>query len=353
MAGGEKTEKATSKKRSDERKKGNIFMSKDVITVASLFIMFYSLKFLFPGIYTNIKEFLLRHISYAGTVTSLSESFLKDLTIGFIIAIAKIAVPLLLISMLVAIVATEAQTKGLFVTSNLKPKFSKLNPINGLKKMFSLKSLIEILKGLVKITILFVIIYIYFKSELVEFPRTLHMDLVSSVIFLLDRVMNLVIYVSMAFVAISMFDYMYQRWEYERSIRMSKEDIKEEYKQMEGDPKIKAKIKENQRKLAMSRMMQAVPSADVVVRNPTHYAIALRYDIEKDIAPIVIAKGQDEVALRIVEVAEENHVTVLENKPLARALYATTEINGVIPMEYYGTIAELLVYVYRLNGKEL
>jgi len=133
---------------------------------------------------------------------------------------------------------------------------------------------------------------------------------------------------------------------------MSKEEIKEEYKQLEGDPKIKGKIKENQRKIAMSRMMQSVPTADVVIKNPTHFAVALKYDMEKGVgAPVVVAKGQDELALRIIKVAEENNIYVIENKPLARAIYAAVDINMQIPVDYYGAVAEILVYVYKLKNK--
>lgn len=353
MAGDSKTEKATPKKRQDERKKGNVFLSKDAISVVSLLGVFLILKQLFPSIYSEITQYVLQLIGYARTVEEITPNFVSELSLGFIVAFIRIAMPLLLLSILIAIITTFAQTKMLFSFESLKPKFDRLNPLEGFKKMISLRSAIEIVKGIIKITILFVIIYQYFKSRLIEFPKTLSMDIMSSCIYLLDNVMGLVINISIAFIAISAFDYFYQWWDYERQIKMSKQDIKEEYKQTEGDPQIKGKIKETQRKMAMSRMMQAVPSADVVVRNPTHFAVALKYDIEKDNAPVVVAKGQDELALRIVKVAEQNHVYVIENKPLARAIYASTQINGEIPAEYYGTIAELLVYVYKLNHKEI
>ena len=150
---------------------------------------------------------------------------------------------------------------------------------------------------------------------------------------------------------ISVFDLFYQKWEYERQIRMSKQEIKEEYKQLEGDPKVKGKIKELQRKMAMSIMMQQVPDADVVIRNPTHFAVALKYNPDKDTAPVLVAKGQDELALRIVKVAEENNVFVIENKPLARAIFAATDLNQYLPPDFYGAVAEILVHVYKLNHK--
>ena len=195
--------------------------------------------------------------------------------------------------------------------------------------------------------------YDFFIGQLINFERTLKLDLISSTAFVLDCVMKLVMKVSIAFVAISAFDYFYQWWDYEKQLKMSKQEVKEEYKQTEGNPQIKGKIKELQRRMAMSRMMQSVPTADVVLRNPSHFAVALKYDGEKDAAPIVVAKGQDEIAFKIIQIAEENGVQVVENKPVARALYAMTKVSGMIPEEFYGTVAEILVYVYKLEGKDL
>ena len=157
--------------------------------------------------------------------------------------------------------------------------------------------------------------------------------------------------VVLVFVVIAAFDYLYQWWEYERQIKMSKQEVKEELKQTEGNPEIKGRIRNLQRQRARSRMMQAVPGADVIIRNPTHFAVALKYDIDRDAAPIVIARGQDSLALRIVRVGEENDVAVIENRELARGIYAETEIGQEIPREYYGAVAEILVYVYRLKNK--
>ena len=353
MAADEKTEQATPKKRRDERKKGNIFLSKDVVVVVSLLGTFFSLKLLFPSMYEALSTFLLRYMSYAYSKTEVTAEFISDMTIEMIITFVRVCVPLLMIAVLLAVIATAAQTKLLFSTDALKPKFSRLSPLQGFKKMFSSKSIVEVVKGIIKISILIYIIYDFFMGQLINFEKTLKLDLISSSAYILDCVIKLVMKVSIAFVVISAFDYLYQWWDYERQLKMSKQEVKEEYKQTEGNPQIKGKIKELQRRMAMSRMMQSVPDADVVLRNPTHFAVALKYDGEKDIAPIVVAKGQDEIALRIVKIAEENGVQVVENKPIARALYAMTQVSGTIPEEFYGTIAEILVYVYKLDGKDL
>ena len=178
------------------------------------------------------------------------------------------------------------------------------------------------------------------------------MELGQSCAILYNDILTLIFQVIIAFIALAAADYFYQWWDYERKLRMSKEEIKEEYKQLEGDPKVKGKIKEIQRKRAQQRMMQQVPGADVVIRNPTHFAVALRYKPERDDAPVVVAKGVDELALRIVKVAEENRVAVVENVPLARALYAGTDLDRQIPQEFYGPVAEVLVYVLKLDQSE-
>ncbi len=351
MAGESKTEKATSKKRKDERKKGNIFLSRDIVILVSLLGMFVTLKMFFPIIYGTLKKYLMEYMTMAGTMKEISNDFTMQISQNFMLTFVKVAMLLLLVSVLLSVVATAFQTKLLFAADSFKPKFNRLSPLQGIKRMFSLKSVMEVVKGLIKITILFVIIIQYIKKQIIHFPDFLTMDIIPTCAYMLDAAFGMVLNIGIAFAAISVFDYFYQWWDYERQLKMSKQEVKEEYKQLEGDPKVKGKIKELQRKMAMSRMMQSVPSADVVVKNPTHFAVALKYDPEKNTAPVVVAKGQDELALRIIKVAEENQVYVIENKPLARALYATTEVRQQIPPDYYGAIAEILVYVYKLKNK--
>ena len=350
---GEKTEKATPKKRQDERKKGNVFISKDITALISILGIFFSMKLLFPSMYKTTKAFTFRYIGYAAYKTDLTDSFIKEIAVTSLDAFVRAAIPIILIAMLIGVAITLAQTKLLFSMESLKPKFNRLNPLEGIKKLFSLKSMVEVLKGIIKISIILIVLYNFIKGRFVDFSRTLTMGLMDSSHFMLKSVLDMVFNISIAFTGIAAIDYFYQWWDYERQIKMSKHDLKEEYKQMEGNPQIKGKIKEIQRQRAMSRMMQAVPSADVVIKNPTHYAVALKYDIENDSAPILVAKGQDELALRIIKVAEENNVSVIENKPLARSIFAATDLNREIPAEHYGEIAEILVYIYKLNNKEI
>lgn len=355
MAGGggeEKTEKATPKKRRDERREGNVFLSKDVVSVVFVFGAFYSLKLLFPGIVESTSSFMVSMVNMAGVAADTSMGTLQRLSQDFAMTAAKCLIPIMLICMALGILGTGVQTKFLFSKKSMQPKFSRLSPLKGIKKMFSLKNLVELLKSMLKIIVMAAIMYTILKSDFISIARTMDMSAKMSMAYILNLVMEMVLKLCLVFLVIAVFDYMYQKWEYERSIKMSKHDIKEEYKQTEGNPQIKGKIKEVQRQRARSRMMQSVPDADVIIKNPTHFAVALRYDMDNDNAPVLLAKGQDELAQRIIRVGEENQVAVVENKPLARGIFATTEIGQEIPAEYYSAVAEVLVYVYKLNGKE-
>ena len=266
--------------------------------------------------------------------------------------LAKTVGPVLLVAIVAAVAATFAQTRFLVSTESMKPKFSRISPLQGIKRLFSLKSLVETLKNLIKIVLLLAIIYMSVRDMFLESSRYLYTDLSVSVAYLVQIAEAMVLRISIAFVAVAAVDFFYQWWDYERQMKMTKQEVKEEYKQMEGDPQVKGKIKEIQRRRAQQRMMQQVPGSDVVIRNPTHVAVALRYKPDIDDAPVVVAKGLDELALRIVAVAEENGVAVIENVPLARSLYADAPLDRMIPMEFYGPVAEVLVYVLKLDKEE-
>ena len=250
----------------------------------------------------------------------------------------------------VSVAATFFQTGMLVSAEPLKPKFSKINPIQGFKRLFSLRSVIETLKGVLKIILLLWLVYNNLMDMISVNHKYLYTDLAGGIEHMYDSILTMVFQIIIAFAALAAADYLYQWWDYEQQLRMSKQEIKEEYKQTEGDPQIKGKIKERQQQMARSRMMQQVPQADVVIKNPTHYAVALRYHPDKDNAPVVLAMGQDELALRIIKVAEENKVAVVENVPLARGLYASAQLGREIPPEFYGAVAEALVYIFRLNN---
>lgn len=347
---GERTERATAKKRRDERRKGHVLTSKDITTVVSIFVVFAVIRLLFPFIYDQISLFLQKALQWAGGIEELTQSALKGVFTDTLVLLAVTALPFLLVSVLVSVVATGYQTKFLFTTEALKLQFSRMNPLSGLKRVVSLKSLVELLKSSIKLAVVCAVAYNYISKRIAVMVTTTSMDLIQSAVYVLESIIGLVFNIGLIFIFIAALDYLYQRWDFERQMKMTKHEVKEEYKQMEGDPKIKSKIRQTQREMAMSRMMQAVPTADVIIRNPTHFAVALRYNIERDNAPIVVAKGQDEVALRIIRIGEENGVYITEDKPLARALYAGTELDREIPLEFYAAVAEVLALIYRMKS---
>lgn len=352
MADSQKTEKATPKRRRDERKKGNIFFSNDAVSVVVLLVGLSVFFLTLTGAVSVIEQFFRLCIS----MTQLQQESptagdLSKLLVQLLWTFVRAAGPLMAATVVAGIAATFFQTKMLVSGESLRPKFSRINPIQGFTRLFSLRSVIEALKGLLKITILLYIIYQFLAGVVDLFTKYLFTDLTAACAHLMDLAFQMSMQIAVAYVVLAAADVFYQWWDYERQIRMSKQEIKEEFKQTEGDPQIKGKIKEQQRKMAQSRMMQKVPQADVVIRNPTHFAVALRYKEDQDRAPVVLAKGQDSVALRIVQVAEENNVAVVENVPLARALYSSTDLNQEIPPELYSAVAEVLVYLYQLGKK--
>ena len=327
-------------------------MSRDAVAVASLLGTF-AVLWLVTGIFVEqLGGFMSLCFASIGEEPQEAVSKSGEVGIQAIMVILKTVGPVVAVSILCAVAATFAQTRFLVSTESIKPKFNRLSPLQGFKRLFSLKSLVETGKNLIKIVILLVIIFLSIRDMFLESSNYLYTDLTASVAHLVEMAWGMVIRICIAFVAVAALDFFYQWWDYEKNMMMTKQEVKEEYKQMEGDPQVKGKIKEIQRRRAQQRMMQQVPGADVVIRNPTHFAVALRYKPGQDDAPIVLAKGQDSLALRIVQIAEDNHVAVVENVPLARALYAQAELNQFIPPDLYDPVAKVLVYIFKLNDKQ-
>ncbi len=349
---GEKTEKATPKRKQDERKKGNVFQSREATVVLSLLATFYGLSFLGPYIMTSLQNCMVNYIDRAGAVTQFTTSELRSTFLDGCLVFVIAALPMLFICSFVTIICTVAQTKGLFTMKSLVPKFSRMNPLQGIKRMFSMRGIVELLKSVAKIIVLGYIIWNVFVGEFWNFPKMMDMTLEQSMAATGNMVLEIAKNAAIVMVFVAAADYFYQWWDYEKNLRMSKQEIKEEYKQTEGDPQVKGKIRERQQAQARQRMMQQVPSADVVIRNPTHYAVAIKYNPERNNAPVVIAKGMDSLALRIVAVAEENDVFVTENRPLARGLYETVDLDREIPDQFYQPVAEVLAFVYSLKKKK-
>lgn len=350
---GEKTEKPTTKRRQDERKEGHVFQSKEITTVVSLIVVFYAFKLLYSLTQSTVLDNMKKIFGYISEITVLDVSQSRKLFIDGITAFAIASLPILLIAGVASIIPVIVQTRGLVSFKSIRPKLSNISPLKGIKRMFSLKGVVELLKSIIKVTILIYVVYDAVKDEVPSIYKLIDMDINEVCSYTGNVFMDILKTLAIVFAFVAGFDFMYQRWEYEKGLKMTKQEVKEEYKNTEGDPQIKGKIKQKQREGAMRRMMQAVPQANVVIRNPTHYAVALKYEYGTDSAPVVVAKGKDNIAFKIIEIAEAHDIVVVENRPLARALYAEVEIDSEIPGSYYQAVAEVIAFVYKVKKKEL
>lgn len=349
----EKSEKATPKRRNDERKKGNIFQSKDAASVVVLLASFYALQFYFPSILNSLNRLINMSFDQIIHYKTLSVENIQLIYTQVTLIFMLITLPILFVSMGSNILIVGAQTRFIFTTSQIKFKYERIDIIKGFQKLFSLRSIFELTKSIIKIVVLGLIVYTTIEPRMNQLVGLFDMEFIQALTFLGSMIMSIVTSVGLFFVFLALVDYAYQWYEYEKNIRMSKQDIKEEYRQMEGDPQVKGKIKERQRMMSQRRMMQSVPKADVIIRNPTHYAIAVQYEMGKQRAPIILAKGMDNIAHKIIEIANKHDIPSIENKPLARGLYEAVEINQEIPEKYYHAVAEVLAFVYQLKkGKE-
>ena len=348
--GGDKTEEPTAKKKRDAKKKGNVAKSKEVTTAMTLLATLIIIYTMSDFIILEIKNFISDFLSI-GLKTDINISVLNKLGMKLLIAFMKIFLPIGLLIMVFGVIGNLIQTGLMFVGEGLKPQISKLNPINGFKNMFSLKALGNLVKSIVIIVVLFNIGYSFLEKNFEGIIKSGDIYLP----FLLDTIIELIKgllgRICLAVVVIAIIDYVYQRYTHNKELKMTKQEVKEEYKQMEGDPHIKGKIKQKQREMANQRMMQSVPSAAVIVTNPTHISIAIRYERGKDTTPVVVAKGADNIAFKIREIAKEHDIPIIENKPLARLIYKEVEINQEIPEEMYQAVAEVLVAVYKIKNK--
>jgi flagellar biosynthetic protein FlhB len=348
----EKTEAATPKRRRESREKGQVAKSRELTTAVLLLLTFLSLRIFAPSIITNLTELIMMFLSFPTNLENLvSIEGITDIYIKCLWVFFKIMAPILLITAFVAIALNYLQVGFLFTLKPLVPKFNKLNPIEGFKNIVSKKAFVELIKSILKIGVIGYVIYSYLKNNFEVIPELLAMDMLDNAVFIGNTIINTGIRVAVVLIVISVFDLGFQIWEFEKNLRMSKQEIKEEYKQTEGNPQIKGKIREKQRQMSLRRMMTEVPKADVIITNPTHFAIAIKYDSTKAEAPIVLAKGKDIIAQKIKEIAKDNNIATVENKPLAQALYKSVEIGDMVPAELYKAVAEVLAFVYSLKNK--
>lgn len=348
----EKTEEPTSKKLQDAFEKGNVPFSREVGSFLMLFFLALTVAWYAPKILRGTRDLLSGFISDSGTmaVDFVGVSIiLKHLAIG---GVGVLAIPLLG-SVIVALAAGLLQNGIVISSESIKPKLSKINPLEGLKRIFSMRTAIEFIKNITKITIVCVVSFMAVYPELHGIQHLPNDSGLAILMFLLKLATRLTVGIAIAMFFIALFDLVYQRIHHMNSLRMTKQEIKDEYKQTEGDPVIKQRLRQLRQEKAKQRMMAEVPKSDVVITNPTHFAVALSYRPREHSAPVVVAKGQDLIALRIRDLAEEHEVPVIQNPPLARALFNSTEIDQEVPIEHYEAVAKIISYVYQLKGRKI
>lgn len=347
----DKTEEATPKKKSDSRKKGQLPRSKDIGLAITLIAITLVIITLSGFIVTNFKNNIIYFLGNVSNI-ELTEGELKQINLLVLGKIFIVMMPVILPIMIAGVVSSLIQTGFLVVKDAIKPSFGKLNPINGFKNMFSKKSLVELLKNLILITVVIYIAYSYIKDNFNEIMQIGSIYLPSLGVEIKGLITGIFIKICIFLIVISVIDYIVQYILFQKEIKMSKQEVKEEYKQMEGDPQIKSKIKQKQREISQRRMMESVKDATVVITNPTHLAVAIKYTEGEMQAPRLLAKGADNIALKIKEKAYESKIPIIENKPLARLIYESVDIEKEIPQEMYQAVAEVLAMVYKLEKSQ-
>jgi flagellar biosynthetic protein FlhB len=353
--GADKTEEPTTKKLKDARMEGQVARSKELITASGLATFFIILK-VFTG---YIGESFIRNL--IKTFNSIDKFSREEVTIASISSILKdtivtiiiIGIPVFITTMVISFVVILFQVKWQISGKAMIPKFSKLNPVNGLKRIITKDKIVELIIEIIKIVIVSYLAYSTLKNEWKTLLILYSIDLKQAILLVGNLAINLGLKISMVFLVIGLGDLIYQKLKFKKDMRMTKQEVKDEFKNTEGDPVIKNKIRAKMREVSQRRMMQALPTADVVITNPTHLAAAIKYDKTTSEAPILIAKGADYLAQKIKEAAKENHIEIVENKPLARMLYYNVEIGAQIPPELYQMTAEVLAYVYGLKNKKI
>lgn len=349
--GGEKTEPATAKKLREAREDGKVAKSKELTAAFTLIVLFLVLKIFISSVGTGFLEVFYYIFNSMPDFISINAS---DLSVGaiaslFLVITEKmllIVAPFFIFGFTITLIISIVQVGWKISTKPLQPKFDKFNPVNGFKRIFSKDSLFELLKSILKIVLIVIITYTSIKDKANDIFILYDIDLNQALALCGDIIINTGLKISIVYLIIGIADWVYQKFRFNEDMKMTKQEVKDEYKNTEGDPQIKGKQRQRMREASARRMMQDVPKADVVITNPTHLAVALKYDAEKQRAPVVLAKGEDHLAQKIREAAKEHNIQIVENKPLARMLYANVDIGSEIPPELYQAVAEILAMVY-------
>ena len=354
--GGEKTEEPTAKKLSDARNEGQVAKGKDLTSAVMLLVLFMVLRFTVGNMGEGFIECFNKNYTQIGDLfTSTHGEYNMQYTIALIQSAAldmlKLLIPFFGIGFIIAIVIELAQVKWKPTSKPLQPKLSKFNPINGIKRMFSVRTLVSLIKQVVILVVIFIVVYNKLKSRMSDIYMLYDIPLISAIMLLGDIIFDIGTVICVIYTIIGIVDYVFEKRKFRKDMMMTKQEVKDEWKNTEGNPEVKNKIRQKMSEASRRRMMQAVPEADVVITNPTHFAVALKYEQNKGKAPVVVAKGEDYLAAKIKEAARENNIEIVENKPLARMLYYNVELDEEIPPELYQAVAEVLAFVYNIKNK--
>ncbi|MFA6448756.1 MAG: flagellar biosynthesis protein FlhB [bacterium] len=350
----DRSEPATPRRRSEARKKGQVAKSQEVSTSLILLFGFCMLILLSGRMYAQLKGYMIWVFSPAVFVDirELNSENARYIVFGMMIFVIRLLAPFVLVIMAVGIFANYMQVGGMVTFESIKPNFKKINPISGFSRLFSMRAMTELVKSVAKISLIGYISYSTIKTSIPVYIQMMNMDIEHSLALFASTVVWLALKISALLLLLAMLDFLYQKYDFEKSIKMSKQEIKDEYKQREGDPLIRRRIREKQREIAMRRMMASVPHADVVITNPIELAIALQYDADEMHAPKVVAKGGGVVAEKIKQIAKDNNVPIVEDRALAQSLFRLADVDDYVPPQLFKAVAEILAYVYRISRKK-
>lgn len=348
----DKTEPPTPRRRREARKRGQIARSVEVNSAIVLLVALVTIKYAGPMMTQHMGNIARRCIG-SFPKADLTVASVQSGLAQILLDTALVIGPLLAAVFLAGFISSALQVGFVFSAEPLQPKGSRLDPLAGVARMFSTRAAVELAKALAKITIVSWMVFAFVRAEYTTVIGLIGCDTHDVASGIGTLIYRMLFRAGIALLVIAAIDYGFQRHQLEKSLRMTKEEVKEDYKRSEGDPLVKSRIKQRQRQISRMRMMQSVPKSDVVVTNPTHYAVALQYEAEEMSAPVVVAKGQNLVAQRIKQIAAENHVPMVENVELARALYKTADVGDEVPAVLYQAVAEILAYVYKLKNKTL
>ncbi|MCD7709624.1 MAG: flagellar biosynthesis protein FlhB [Clostridiales bacterium] len=351
--GGEKTEPATEKKLKDARKEGKVAKSRELNSAFELVVLFLCLRIFMSFMYNNFLSVFDSVYGTMGDFVLMNEGSLSTRSFGslgmFVLArVALIVLPFFLLGFAVTFLVCVIQVGWQISGKPLQPKGSKFNPVNGFKRIFSKDTLFELVKSIAKVAIVILVAYLSIRNDANKLFFLYEITIQQAVVLVGTIILNAGLAIAVVYIIIGFADYAYQRWKFRDDMKMTKQEVKDEYKNTEGDPQVKNRQRRKMQEVSQQRMMQSVPQADVVITNPTHLAVALQYDPEvAGSAPRVIAKGEDYVAQRIKEVARENGIKIVEDKPLARMLYTNVDLGAEIPPELYQAVAEILAVIFK------